>query len=304
MHAKAQVVKSQVSSLSTKCCMAVKPKLERRLRRQALSISPRQDLPEVAALLARVDVYLFRRNKQFVQGVFDRHADPGTKDPSARLLSAHKLQAALSEFGVQLTASEASKLAVAMDTEDNGGLNLEEFVQALNQPPTQVEQFVDTLPLTGMLAACLSDPGSDDPLKALCNIKHDSLDLTSRIEAFKLSLHKVLQSELVKLLEMVDAMEEERDDRAGNAGSKFAAGMVEMNAGTTEEFHRGVQGRVGGHTCRAPAALQRPSIFFLVYGADWRGGQERATLSLRRGSCSSTWRRRAASRRSRRATTG
>ena len=214
----------------------------------------------MVGLQARVDIYLRRRNEQFVRGVFDRHVDPVTK-----LLSANKLQGALSEFGVQLTASEACELMVAKDTDGNGGLDFQEFTTALNQPPTQVEQFVDTLPLTGMLAACLSDPGADDPLKALCNIAPDSSGLISRIDAFALSLRKVLQSELVKLQHMVVAMEAEKDSWAGNAGSKFAAGMVGMNAGTTDEFHRGIQERLGEHrrqACRARAPLQRPSTFF------------------------------------------
>ena len=195
-----------------------------------------------------------------MRGVFDRHVDPVTK-----LLSANKLQGALSEFGVQLTASEACELMIAMDTDGNGALDFQEFTKALSQPPTQVEQFVDTLPLTGMLAACLSDPGADDPLKALCNIAPDSSNLISRIDAFALSLRKVLQSELVKLQHMVVAMEAEKDSWAGNAGSKFAAGMVGMNAGTADEFHRGIQERLGEHrrhAHRVRAPLQRPSIFF------------------------------------------
>ena len=215
---------------------------------------------DVVLIQNRVECFLRRRRNEDVKSVFEIHADPKTK-----LISSSKLQNALKEFGILLNVTEAEKLMIAMDTDCNGGLDLQEFTTALNQPPTQVEQFVDTLPLTGMLAACLSEPGSEDPLKALCNIAPDSSDLTSRIDAFTLSLRKLLQSELVKLREMVDAMEAEKDEWAGNAGSKFAAGMVGMNAGTTDEFHRGIQERLGEHrrqARRARAPLQRPSTFF------------------------------------------
>ena len=168
------------------------------------------------------------------------HADAETK-----LLSVVQLQEALVEFGIIFEAAEAEELFVAMDTDGNGGLDLQAFTRALIRPPTEVEQFVGTLPLTGVLAACLSEPGADDPLKALCKLASNNSELQARIDAFIPSLREILDTELRKLQKMVKAMEADNQRRAGDAGSKFAAFMIGMNAGTPEEFFKGLEDRIG-----------------------------------------------------------
>ena len=67
-----------------------------------------------------------------------------------------------------------------------------------------------------------------------------------RVEAFALAVRGVLEGELRRLRETVDAMEAERERRGGGgAGSKFAAAVVGMNAGSAEDYFHGLQDRIG-----------------------------------------------------------
>jgi hypothetical protein len=192
----------------------------------------------VKSLEARVDLFLSRNKAECVERVFHKHADE-----EQTLILPDKLGEALSEFGVNLPADEVQALITMMDVDKNGGLDLKEFAAALRQPSTPVEQFVQTLPISGMLASCLMTPKANDSLKELCNI--GSEQLKAAIDAFSVSIHQEVKKKLDLLKSLVDAQEAKAQDEADGSGSKSA--VFVMNAGTVKEFYEGLFERIGEH---------------------------------------------------------
>ncbi len=128
-----------------------------------------------------------------------------------------------------------------MDTDKNGGLDLKEFSAALHQQHTPAEQFLQTLPISGMLASCLVNPKTSDSLKELCNLKSEQLKVA--IASFSASLEQELKKQLDILKSLVDAKEAQAQEEADGSGSKSA--VFVMNAGTVKDFHEGPYNRIG-----------------------------------------------------------
>ena len=97
---------------------------------------------------ARVAHFHNSRNHVHNELIFKKHADQATN-----LMTAAAMTAALRELGVQLTEDEAAAVFESADADENGGLDLQEFVKAINRP-SKVQQWVETLPLSPLLSGC------------------------------------------------------------------------------------------------------------------------------------------------------
>jgi hypothetical protein len=199
--------------------------------------SPSED-EQRKRMLAQIELFLNRNDdeRDAVGPAFQKYADEGRK-----LILPDRLHGALAECGVHLPSEEVTMLMTTMDIDNKGGLNLQEFTSALRQPSSAVEQFVATLPISGMLASSLAIPGAAEPLKELCTL--DSQRLRTAIEAFSLSLHQLLKGRLAKLKILLDAKEAKAQEDADGSGAKCA--VVVMNAGSVKTYHEGMYERIG-----------------------------------------------------------
>jgi hypothetical protein len=207
-----------------------------RISQQGGLPSERHNPDLVSKLHARIERYLTRTNSDCVKQVFDKFADVDRK-----LLLADRLQDALAEFGSHLPQDEVDVLMSNMDIDSNGGLDLGEFAEALRQISTQEERFTKTLPITGMLASSLAVPGAADPLKELSNLEQDQLE--SAIEAFILSLRKLLKERLENLKGLVEAKEAKALEEADGSGSKCAVFVIDQ--APIKAYHDGIYERIG-----------------------------------------------------------
>jgi hypothetical protein len=183
---------------------------------------------------ARVAHFHLSRNQLHNELIFKKHANQATN-----LMTVNAMTAALRELGVQLTQDEAAVVFESVDTDENGGLDLQEFTKAINHP-SRVQQWIETLPLSPLLAHCLSFKGgvSSDPLREVSRLSAD--ELRASTQAYCDSAQKLLADALQELKRCYDAM----DALASSAGnSKFQT--PKMSAGSVEEFYQGLVGRVG-----------------------------------------------------------
>ena len=199
------------------------------------SESKAQDPEHLNDLEERIRVFLRRQDDIAVGDVFRKHADA-----ARQLILPDRLRAALGELGVHVGAEEAEALMASMDLEGRGGLDSAEFARAARQPSSQVEQFVGRLPLAGMLASCLATPGAEEPLKELCGLAPGRL--RAAVAVFSRVLLEEAQRRLDELKETVAAMAAEAHESDGS-GSKFA--VFGMNAGTVEDYYKGLYERIG-----------------------------------------------------------
>jgi hypothetical protein len=147
---------------------------------------------------------------------------------------------ALHEIGVQPTAEEAAVLFETYDMDDNGGLDLQEFIKAIKYPG-KVEQWANSLPLSKLLAHCLSFKDSDDPLREVSRLSSD--ELCASVKAYGESLQTILAGALGELKKCYAEMDRMTAENANEASSKFQTNK--MNSGSVEDFHHGLLGRVG-----------------------------------------------------------
>jgi hypothetical protein len=190
----------------------------------------------VKELQAQIELFLNRRKDEFIEHVFNKYADSADRDH--KMMFFNKTDEALREFGLHLPSEEVRILVTTMDIDNNGALDLNEFKSVLRQASTPVEQFVGTLPISGMLASSLAIPGAAEPLNELCDI--ESYRLKAAIDAFSFSLHQMLNEQLAKLKTLRDSKEDEDADGSGSKCSVLA-----MTAGSIEDYHEGMYGRIG-----------------------------------------------------------
>jgi hypothetical protein len=220
---------------------------------------------------AAVHQYLERQGDLFFKRVFDKFAErcigtigdnileserPSMDDSILEPDSKNKsfvrtdgLQRALLELGVQMKREKVEELIVAMDLDENGGLDFEEFKRAVQQPPTQLEQWASMLPLAGMLARSLpvsAGPG-DQPLRGFSRLDEHEID--TAVELFSGCLRLLLIKTQATLRHKFDSMDkkasEDAKDSAGgfSAASKFKT--FKMSTGKVSEYHDGLSSRIG-----------------------------------------------------------
>ncbi len=106
-----------------------------------------------------------------------------TKSKSILLIRTDGLKDALLELGVPVERDQVEELMLIMDLDENGGLDFEEFKLAVQQPPTQLEQWASMLPLAGMLARSLPVNGGqgDPPLRDFSRLDEDEIDVAVEV---------------------------------------------------------------------------------------------------------------------------
>ncbi len=118
--------------------------------------------------------------------------DPEIKPKFEKIVKTDGLQHALLELGAPMAKETAYTLMVMMDLDQNGGLDFEEFKLAVQQPPTQLEQWASMLPLAGILARSLPVIGGqgDQPLRDFSRLGEDGID--TAVEVFSEGLRRLL----------------------------------------------------------------------------------------------------------------
>jgi hypothetical protein len=159
------------------------------------------------------------------------------------------LQNALLELGVPMEKEKVKDLMVAMDLDENGGLDFEEFKRAVQQPPTQLEQWASMLPLAGMLAKSLpvSSWQGDQPLRDFSRFCDDEIDAT--VDAFSEGLRRLLIKARATATRMFDSVDKKASEAAkesasgASAVSKFTT--FKMSTGNVSEYFEGLSSRIG-----------------------------------------------------------
>jgi hypothetical protein len=145
--------------------------------------------------------------------------------------------------------NKVEELMVAMDLDENGGLDFEEFKRAVQQPPTQLEQWASMLPLAGLVARSLPISGGlgDKPLRdisRLCDV-----DIDTAVEVFSEGLKLLLITARTSIRQMFDSVDRKASEAAKDlangvsAVSKFST--FKMSTGKVVEYHEGLSGRIG-----------------------------------------------------------
>ena len=144
---------------------------------------------------SRVELFLARHEGDYVEDVFRRHATisfEGAQTKGEDLVSPSQLQACLRDMGILLDLTEVEALAQSVIGIEKVGLNLAEFRKVLREPPSKLEIWAETLPLSGMLASCLDvhAANSDDKLRSFTLLSQSLRVLLKKAQAKMSSLYQ------------------------------------------------------------------------------------------------------------------
>jgi hypothetical protein len=199
---------------------------------------------DALSLITAVHQYLDRQEDSLYRNVFDRF-----KDMPSGTLSTDGLRRAMQSLGMPVLRNGAEDLMAAMDLDENGVLDYEEFKRAVAQPLTQLEQWASMLPLAGLLASSLpiSSGQGDQPLRDLSRLSEDQID--AAVDAFRSGLTRLLMDAIPKLRQMFKIADKNASDAArdlaNGVSSVSKSKTFKMSTGDVTDFHKGLSSRIG-----------------------------------------------------------
>ena len=178
-----------------------------------------------------------RRDESFIRQVFDTHAVKTPHHPDGEL-SVGSLAPALVELGV---SGDAQTVFARMDVDGDGMVDYEEF-RAVVGMGSSVEAWAKRVPWWQAVAdaVAVADARGEDPLRAVAGLSDEQMDAVCRVVAEETAAELRRQ---VKQLEGAFRQMDLSKQEASGAGAKFQT--FKANAGTIENFHAGLGGRVG-----------------------------------------------------------
>ena len=186
----------------------------------------------------KVDSFFLLQDRSYLLKVFEKHADS-----AKQAICRERLDGALQDLDLHLEKEDVDVLYLMADMDETGSLSFEEFEKVIKQP-SKVEQWIDTLPLSKLLARCLSIKDGTESLQEICQIGRAELDVV--IEVFCENLQQTLSNELSKLSKCYELMNHKLAEGNNPASAKFQ--IFTMACGAVEDFHKGLVERVGAYS--------------------------------------------------------
>ena len=118
-----------------------------------------------------MDLFLRRQDKAVVKAVFDKHCSAGEQPVIDKL----KLGECLKALGLCKSEAEIQSDFEWADVDAGGGIDEEELYR-LVQRPSAAEESVAALPLTGLLASCMSFKGGQSGQRTLEELTEADVD--------------------------------------------------------------------------------------------------------------------------------
>ena len=194
---------------------------------------------EVDAIRERVRVGKCRRSESFIRQVFEKHAVKTEQYPDGEI-GVGNLEPALLELGV---SGDAQTVFADMDANGDGVVDYEEW-RAVVGMGSSVEAWAKRVPWWQAVVDAMPalDARGEDPLRAVAGLSDEQMDAVCRVVAEETAAELRRQ---IKRLEwsfrQMDLVGQQRG--ADGTGAKFQT--YKANAGTIENFHDGLGGRVG-----------------------------------------------------------
>jgi hypothetical protein len=184
------------------------------------------------ALQHQVDLGFQRRDASHVKNAFDKHCDLHSAS-----ISDSRLHSVLIELGLDIDQQRATELFDEFDTDSSEGLSFLELQQLLHKP-SRLHEWAKGLPLHELLADAIPRKPGTDPLRVVSRLTDG--ERVAVCEAVRNGLERMLK-ESSELLEKAFSVSDQRKNAID--GSKF--NIVPVSCGNVNDFHAGVEGRIG-----------------------------------------------------------
>ena len=180
-----------------------------------------------------------------LQKAFDQHATKS--DASADLaLDSASLGQALQELGP--ASGDAQAVLVDMDLNKDGRVDFEEFLSAMTMP-SAAEAWAKRGAWWEIVAGSMpcgetKGSGHDDPLRRIAELSDEEVAAVWEVIAEEMEAElRSRISDLRRSFEQMDGAKKKNEEGGAGASVKFQT--FKASAGTVEDFHKGLGGRVG-----------------------------------------------------------
>jgi hypothetical protein len=189
-----------------------------------------------------------RRDPAFVARLFAEYAPTGA-------LAQNALDDLLCSLGIDPAQFKEEKPS---NDSSGGSIDFSEFSSLLSKP-TALQQWTASMPVAELLADALQRalPGIGDPLREASELAADATALVC--EAVRCGLERMLAEQTQTLREGFALMAAAETNRAAE---KYT--VVSMSAGTADDYHRGLEGRIGAERGRSLCTMH-PRCFHQSY---------------------------------------
>ena len=211
---------------------------------KAIDDSLRQTYPSIEKSIDltienSIDLFFKRQDEHSIEKAFSDHADASS---GKAIVKSQGVRAALGELGIKVSEPEAEELVSRLDADRNGGLDWEEFRGAVQKPPSELDQWINTIPVAGLLASALQAVVPDgDQLRQMSMLSEESRD--AAVEAVGKGLKRLMSEAHAKLKQAIDNVDAKARAQKDGAANKFQT--INMSGGTVQQYFEGLFGRVG-----------------------------------------------------------
>ncbi len=191
-----------------------------------------------------IEAGIKRREPVFVREAFNRVAQ------GCSTITQEQFSSLSEELGLAFAADSIADLFRSLDINNDGGLDLEEFKQAL-LIPSPVEQLIQTLPISRMISDAMPRERGRDVLRLL------SESSTEQIRNVCCVLIPYLEATLEDAVRKLKASFQAMDRSETSSGAKKFEVPQALSAGTVGDFFGGLAARVGARTDAQRTRLQQ-----------------------------------------------
>ena len=190
-------------------------------------------------LRAQIQDGFKRRNKEYILAKFDSHK-------IGNVITAASLRDALKDLDIIVTEEEIDRLMKAFDMNDDCGLDFNEFsllVSRLVSRSSPGLEYLRSLPLAELVFEGLPKEvicAGEDSLRNLCDINPESLEAS--MQAITEGLIQMLRESLTELKRSFNLLDSKA---AANTSAAKKFETINMSVGTIQDFHAGIQARIG-----------------------------------------------------------
>jgi len=129
-----------------------------------------------------------------------------------------------------------------LDANGDGMVSFDEATKFLEWPDP-VQRWAASLPLAELLADAMPVVNREDALEEISRL--DDTLISAICEGLQLGLQRLIIENVKLLREGLEAQRSKAQGQEQDAGASTKFRVIKMNAGSVEDFHKGLEDRVG-----------------------------------------------------------
>ena len=184
-----------------------------------------------------------RNSELELRKIFDQKASSNRS--ASALLTKNQIHEVFSDLHPCVSTGDIDEMLKAFDLNESEGLHWEDFKKLVNQP-TAVEQWTSGIPFSRLLASAIPARNLDE-----VDLIDENEGLRNICQTLLLGTERLLR-EHIQSFKKARALMMKSKGKRSNVSSKFSV----LSCGTIDDFHAGLENRIGNSSQLVSAILK------------------------------------------------